>query len=114
MSQNRNKLIKLLIGNLSNSVVHRILEKSIDKEELTDKYRKEFLVSFELAKRYREKINPLHTELSQEDINHIRRKVITGVKSELNTRISKGYKGIVLDDIELEVDRVLNEINGLK
>ena len=32
MIQNRNKLIELFIGNLSNAVVHKILEKAIENE----------------------------------------------------------------------------------
>ena len=52
MVQNRNKLIELFIGNASNSIVHRILEKAIAKErneEISDKYRKELITSFEIA-----------------------------------------------------------------
>lgn len=110
MSQNRNKLIKLLIGNLSNSTVHRILEKSINKEELTDKYRKEFLASLQIAKKYRRKINPFNEPLPSEDIKFIRNKVIKKVKSELIARISKGYSNLFPESIESEVDYLLKEI----
>ncbi|MBI2449096.1 hypothetical protein HYV49_02250 [Candidatus Pacearchaeota archaeon] len=111
MSQNRNKLIKLLIGNLSNSAVHRILEKSItDKEELSGKYRKEFLASFEIAKRYREKINPINEKLSQKDISFIKDKIIKKVRVELLIRISKGYGNIDVETIESEVDKLIKEI----
>jgi len=110
MTQNRNKFIKLLIGNLSNSVVHRILEKSISKEELIDKYRKEFIASFELAKRYREKINPIGTQLSEKNSWFIRNKVINRVVSELLLRISKGYENIDINSVEFEVDKILKEI----
>ena len=58
MTQNRKKLISLLIGNLTNAIVHEILELSINKEELISKYRKELVTSFQIAKKYREKINP--------------------------------------------------------
>jgi len=40
MSQNRNKLIILFIGNVSNVIVHEILEKAINNKEITDRYRK--------------------------------------------------------------------------
>ncbi len=38
MVQNRNKLIDLFIGNISNSIVHKILEKAIDNKEIASKY----------------------------------------------------------------------------
>ena len=56
MVQNRNKLIELFLGNVSNAVVHEILQKAIEKEQIADKYRKELKNSFELAKKYREKL----------------------------------------------------------
>ena len=34
MTQNRNKLINLLVGNVSNSIVHEILEKATKNEDL--------------------------------------------------------------------------------
>ena len=34
MPQNRNQLIELFIGNITNAIVHRILEKAIGKEVL--------------------------------------------------------------------------------
>ena len=61
MPQNRNQLIELFTGNITNAIVHRILEKAIDKQEIADKYRKELITSFEVAKKYREKINPIKT-----------------------------------------------------
>ena len=41
MTQNRNKFIEIFIGNISNAIVHEILEKSIKQDFLVDKYRKE-------------------------------------------------------------------------
>lgn len=107
---NRNKLIELLIGNISNVIVHNILEKAIDKEEIADKYRKELIASFEMAKKYREKINPVNSILPDRDINYIRNKIINKVKTELNIRIKKGYENINLNLIEKEVDKVLEEL----
>jgi len=50
MTQNRNKLIRLFISNLSNSIVHTILEQAINREEIADKYRKELNNSFDIKK----------------------------------------------------------------
>jgi len=47
MPQNRNQLIELFIGNITNAIVHRILERAIDKEEIADKYRKELVKNLE-------------------------------------------------------------------
>ncbi len=109
MAQNRNKLIELLISNLSNSIVHSILEKSIDKEELSEKYRKELVNSFEIAKRYREKINPKEQPLLK-DSSYIKDKLKQRVKSELLLRISKGYQ-IDLSLIDLEIENALKRLN---
>ncbi len=67
MPQNRNKLIELFIGNISNAIVHEILEKAITQEELIEKYDKELLASLSLAKRYREKINPIDKSFPHKD-----------------------------------------------
>jgi len=56
MAQNRSKLIDLFVGNVSNTVVHRVLEKAIDKQDITKKYVKEMKNSWEIAKHYRETI----------------------------------------------------------
>ncbi len=56
---NRNKLLNLFSSNLVNAVVHKVLEKSINKPEIINVYTKEIKNSFEIAKRYREKINPI-------------------------------------------------------
>ena len=46
MVQNRNKLIELFVGNLSNSIVHEILERAVSFKWLVDKYDKEMLKAF--------------------------------------------------------------------
>ena len=71
MAQNRNKLIDLFIGNISNSIVHKILEKAINDKELANRYNKELLSSLKIARRYREKINPVNAPLPDKDIEHI-------------------------------------------
>ncbi|MEK6830761.1 MAG: hypothetical protein AABX77_01930 [Nanoarchaeota archaeon] len=63
MPQNRNKLIDLFIGNISNAIIHEILERAIDQEEIADRYRKELNNSLNKAKEYREKINPTNAIL---------------------------------------------------
>jgi len=112
MVQNRNKLIDLLIGNLYNAVLHRILEKAIiqKKPEIAGGYNKEVKNSWEIAKSYREKINPKTNALPIEDMEFIRKKVINRVKSELLIRISKGYENLRLDEVDAIVDIVMKEI----
>lgn len=110
MTQNRKKLIDLFIGNISNSIVHRILEKAIDNEDIINKYVKEQNISLEIAKRYREKINPINIKLPDKDIDYIKNKIINKVKAELMSRISKGYKNINLNLIEDIVDETLKEL----
>ena len=111
MTQNRNKLIDLFIGNISNSVVHKILEKAIDDRDIWQRYEKESITSWKIAKKYREKINPVYSSLPEKDIRYIKTKVINKVESELTLRISKGYENISLDLIEELVDKILKEIN---
>ena len=109
MVQNRNKLIDLFIGNIANAIVHEILERAVSKEIMADKYRKELTTSFEIAKRYREKINPAHRSLPYKDVAYIKEKIMARVKTELTTRISKGYKNIDLELIEPLTDKALSE-----
>ena len=67
---NRSKLIDKFIGNLSNAIIHKILEKAIDDREIASKYEKELTTSFKIAKKYREKINPIDTPLPDKDIGY--------------------------------------------
>ena len=110
---NRNKLLELLVSNLTNAVVHKILEKAIEKPEVAEKYIKEMKNSWEIAKSYREKINPMHKALPAHDIGELRKKIITRVKAELNLRISKGYTNINLSLVEEFVDNYMRELNIL-
>jgi len=107
---NRNKLTKLLISNLSNVIVHDVLEKAIDKPEIASVYSKEMKNSFSIAKAYREKINPLDKVFSLVDATSLREKIIQNVKAELNLRISKGYLNIDLSLVEVLVDKYLKEL----
>ena len=89
MVQNRNKLIDLFIGNISNSVIHKILEITIDNEDISNRYKKELTMSLEIAKKYREKINPAFSPFPNKDIKYIKTKIKNKVKAELSIRISK-------------------------
>ncbi len=113
MNQNRNKLIQLLIGNLVNVVVHKVLEEAVKEEILRDHYDKESLVSFEVAKKYREKINPIQRELPDKDINKIKEEVLKKVNNELKLRISKGYQGIDLNLTKKVLEKILKELKIL-
>ena len=110
MVQNRNKLIELFISNISNAVVHELLEKAVSKELVAGKYRKELITSFEVATRYREKINPVNRSLPETDIEEIKRKIINKVNSELKLRINKGYENINLLLVDELVDKYLKEM----
>jgi len=109
MVQNRNKLINLFIGNVSNAVVHEILERAVSKEVMADRYRKELVTSLEIAKNYREKINPINRSLPDKDVAYIKEKIIARVKAEIMTRISKGYKNIDLNLIDSLTDKALRD-----
>ena len=69
------------------------------------------MASFEIAKRYREKINSTNRLLPDKDAGYIRNKIINKVRAELNIRISKGYKNIDLNLIEKLIDKVLKNTN---
>jgi len=109
MNQNRNKLIELFISNLTNSIVHEILEKATKQDALINKYDKELLNSLNIAKNYRNKINPINSKLPYKDAIYIRNKTINKIRNELRLRISKGYTNINLDLIEQLVGKYLNE-----
>jgi len=109
--KNRNQLIEALISNLSNAIVHQILETAIDQQEISEKYVKEFKNSWEIAKRYREKINPINNSLPEKDIEEIKIKVINKVKAELKLRIERGYENINLSLVPELVDKALKELS---
>jgi hypothetical protein len=103
--------LDLLAGNISNLVVHSILERAISKKEIADKYRKELINSFEIAKKYREKINPIDRTLPFEDIKYLKDRILNRVKSELMVRILKGYSNIDLSLVESETEKRLKELS---
>ncbi len=110
MVQNRNKLIDLFIGNISNAIVHEILSKAIDDENIRNHYSKELKNSFDKANEYRSKINPVNNVLPDKDLEYIKNKITRKVNSELGLRISKGYENIDLGLVNIEVEKVLKEM----
>jgi len=110
MSQNRNKLIELFIGNLANSVLHGVLEKAIKDKELSKRYTKELLNSFNLAQKYREKINPVDTPLLLSDTVYIKDKIIRKVHAELRLRTARGYENLDASIVKGFVENSLKEL----
>ncbi|MFH1317033.1 MAG: hypothetical protein ABII01_05940 [Candidatus Woesearchaeota archaeon] len=111
MVQNRNKLIDLFIGNISNAIVHEILEKAIDDDNIRRHYDKEMKNSFEIAKKYRENINPAKAPLPDRDNKYIRDRIVKKVNAELQLRISKGYENIDISLVGEIVDKLLKEMS---
>ncbi|MEK6829231.1 MAG: hypothetical protein AABY15_03825 [Nanoarchaeota archaeon] len=111
MPQNRKKLIELIIGTLSNAIMHEVLRMASKNKEIASYYKKEIENAINVSRKYREKINPRNRSLSARDIEYIRNKIINKVKVELVIRISKGYKNIDLSLIERLVDKVLKDTN---
>lgn len=111
MVQNRNKLIELFIGNISNAIVHEIMGKAIDDDNIRNHYNVELKISIDKARSYREKINPINTALPIKDIGYIKNKIIRKVKAELELRVSSGYENINIGLIEIIVEDVLKNMN---
>ena len=111
MAHNRKKLIDLFVGNISNAILHSILEKAVEDEIIRKYYDKEFLNSLEIAKKYREKINPISNALKE--ASEIKNTIIKKVTNELKIRISKGYKDINLDSVESATNDILSELKVL-
>lgn len=108
---NRNKLIGVFISNLANAVIHQILEKAINKREIADVYNKEVRNSWEIAKKYREKINPVSKTLPDKDIEEINKRIINKVRAELKLRIERGYENINLGLVDEFIEKALREMN---
>lgn len=107
---NRNKLLALFVSNLSNVIIHKILEKAINIPEISERYNKEIINSWDIAKKYREKINPVNRGLTEKDIQEVKKKIINKVESELKIRIDKGYENIDLDIVGDVVEESLKEM----
>jgi hypothetical protein len=110
---NRNKILNLFVSNLSNVIVHKVLEKAIDNPEIANFYSKEMKNSFQIAKNYRNKINPIDKVFSLKDKEDTRTKIINKARTELNLRISKGYNNIDISLVEEYVDELLRDLKVL-
>jgi len=65
----------------------------------------------DIAKKYRQKINPINSALPDRDIFYIKESIIRKVRTELLLRISKGYENINVNSIEEEVDKSLKAVS---
>lgn len=108
--QNKNKIIGLFIGNVATAIIHQILEEAIHDENVRKYYEKEFQNSFDIAKKYREKINPIDKPLITADRIQIEERVASKVKNELLIRIEKGYKNIDTSKISIHVEKMLKKL----
>lgn len=108
MALNRKKSVKLFIGNVSNAVLHKILEEAVEDETIRKYYDKEFLNSLDIARKYRENINPVNSKLPES--SEIKEAVIRKVNNELKVRVSKGYKNIDLSLVEFNTNKFLSEL----
>ena len=108
MVLNRKKLIGLFIGNISNAILHRILEKAVEDDAIRKYYDKEFLNSFEIAKKYRNKINPIDKKIPES--SKVKETIIKKVNNELKIRISKGYKSIDVGLVESITNMTLSQL----
>jgi len=94
MSPNKPQIIKKLLGNLTNSIVHSTLAESTDIPELKKRYFKEAETSMNIALKNRHLIHPIDlfvtAKLSEKILSQIQQKV----KIKLKKRISDGYQNI--------------------
>lgn len=104
-------MIDLFTGKISDVIVHEISDRAIDNPDISKKYLKEIKVSLDSADWYRKKINPIHRALPMKDIEIIKERVKRNVKSELMSRIKKGYKDINLDLVDELVNKHLRQMN---
>src|SRR3989338_7935233 len=109
MVQNKSKLVNIFISNVANAVVHHILEEIITDENLRNYYDKELNNSIMVARKYREKINPIDKPLPLKDLNDIKVKIIKKVNIELNLRIKKGYTNLDLKNVEMKTKILLKK-----
>lgn len=101
-----------MAGNLANAVLHKILEQAVDNADITSKYLKEIDNSWEVAKRYREKINPADRPLPEKELKEIKEKIIRKVKAELQILMAHGYGNLNLESVERTVEEMLRKIKA--
>ena len=81
MTQNRNKLLDLLVGNLANAVVHKVLEDATEDEPLSDNGAAE-----------------------------AKERITNKAEAELKLRIAKGYENINLGSVEEVTKKILADL----
>jgi hypothetical protein len=108
--QNKKKITQHLIGNPSNAIVHKILENVMKDLFISQKYEKEILNSFEVAKSYRSKLNPVDSGINKSEFERIKKDISVRVRKEIELRIAKGYKNLENIDIEKEVLDFMNKL----
>jgi len=110
MAQNRNKLLDLLVGNLANAVIHKILEEAAEEEYIRKCYDDELLNSIKIARSYRERINPVNEPLPENDAVEIKRRIINKAEAELKLRMAKGYENISLASVGEVTEKLLADL----
>lgn len=108
MPQNRNKLMKHLVGHLANAVTHRILQEAIEEDSLRNYYGKEAAHALEKAIEYRRGINP--SVLSPEEADALKQRIAQNVRNELQKRQERGYTGIDFSRIATVMDELLAQV----
>ncbi len=103
-SRNKKKLLRIILGNLSNAILHEILAESAITE-LREHYSKEAANSLEVALKYRQKLSSRFT-ISE----NMKSKLIRIVNNKLNQRIRMGYKNLNLTKVEINVEYFLKKI----
>ena len=109
---NKNKLVRIFIGNVANAVVHEVLENAIEEKSLRSHYGKEMQNSFLLAKRYRGKLNPAGKPLPDKESADIKANIIKKAVHELKIRIKKGYTGIDIDSAGKIAETLLKRLKA--
>ncbi len=111
MTQNRNRQIKKLIGNIVNVIVHDILLEATNDENVKTWYKNEIKNSLTIANRCRATINPSDRNLSSEDQDILRTSIRREAVSALKLREQKKYKNLDFGKIEPTIEKYLKETN---
>ncbi|MDD9953299.1 MAG: hypothetical protein OXR66_03115 [Candidatus Woesearchaeota archaeon] len=105
---NRNKLIKHVVGQLANAVVHELLFLGAESE-VRKRYAQEVETSLASAAAYREQINPKKRALPDRAV--LLTSIMQRSETELQKRMRDGYKNIDLNKIEKTTKKFLDKLN---
>lgn len=86
------------------------LRKPLRKSNAKKYYDDELSNSIEIAKSYRERINPVNEPLPENDTAEIREKIINKAEAELKLRIAKGYENINLASVGEVTEKILADL----